>query len=226
MKTVAFCEIDPFCRKVLAKHWPEVPIYEDIRTLSADVLERDGIAVDLICGGFPCQDISNAGNQEGLDGERSGLWFEYARLIGELRPSFVLVENVRALLHRGMDEVLGSLSTLGYDAWWETISARAIGLPHERERIWIVAHTSEVGWEARARVKAALLGEKMPWTPWQQMELRRARSGGTRWIPNGVVCTVDDGLSPLLDGLGAAGNAVVPQVVELIGKAIMQVHYD
>jgi DNA (cytosine-5)-methyltransferase 1 len=83
-ETVAFCEIDPFCRRVLAKHWPDVPIYEDVRTLTADALSRDGIAADVICGGFPCQDISWAGRQAGLDGERSGLWSEIARLAGEL----------------------------------------------------------------------------------------------------------------------------------------------
>ena len=87
-------EIDPFCRRVLAKHWPKVKCYNDVRTLTADVLERDGIAVDVICGGFPCQDISFAGKRAGLEGARSGLWGEYRRLIGELRPRFVVVENV------------------------------------------------------------------------------------------------------------------------------------
>src|SRR3954469_20173895 len=113
MRTVAFCEIEPYCRAVLAKHWPHVPCYTDIRELTAARLAADGIGVDVICGGFPCQDISVAGKGAGLAGERSGLWFEYARLIGEIRPRYVVVENVAALLVRGMDDVLGSLATFG-----------------------------------------------------------------------------------------------------------------
>jgi len=139
-KTVAFCEIDTFPRKVLAKHWPNVPIYGDIRELTAERLAADGIAVDAICGGFPCQDISHAGKRAGIEGERSGLWFEYARLIGELRPRYVFVENVSALLNRGIDRVLGDLAALGYDAEWHCIPASAVGAPHRRDRIWIVAY--------------------------------------------------------------------------------------
>src|SRR5574343_1702489 len=92
-ETVAFCEIDPFCRRVLAKHWPDVPCYEDVRSLTAERLAADGIAVDVICGGFPCQDISVAGKGAGIEGSRSGLWSEYARIIGEVRPRYAWVEN-------------------------------------------------------------------------------------------------------------------------------------
>ena len=94
MKTVAFCEIEPFCRAVLAKHWPGVPIYEDVRSLTGAGLASAGIVPDAICGGFPCQDISIAGKGAGLDGERSGLWHEYRRLIAEIRPRWVIIENV------------------------------------------------------------------------------------------------------------------------------------
>jgi DNA (cytosine-5)-methyltransferase 1 len=139
-ETVAFCEIEPYPRAVLAKHWPHVPCYDDVRTLTADALSRDGIAVDVICGGFPCQDISFAGRGAGLAGERSGLWSEYARLIRELRPRFVIVENVAALLGRGLDAVLGDLAALGYDAEWHCITAAAVGAPHRRDRLWIVAY--------------------------------------------------------------------------------------
>lgn len=120
-ETVAFCEIEPYCRAVLTKHWPEIPIYEDVRKLTAANLAADGIAVDVICGGFPCQDISLAGKGAGLAGERSGLWRDYARLIGELRPQFVIVENVAALLSRGLGDVLGDLAAIGYDAEWTLI---------------------------------------------------------------------------------------------------------
>src|SRR5690349_21944966 len=105
MRTVAFCECEPYARAVLAKHWPSVPCYPDVRELTANRLAADGISVDVICGGFPCTDISSAGDREGITGEQSGLWFEYARLVGELRPRFVIVENVADLLHRGLGEV-------------------------------------------------------------------------------------------------------------------------
>lgn len=138
-ETVAFCEIEPYCRKILAQHWPDVPCYDDIRSLDADTLRRDGIAVDAICGGFPCQDLSHAGKRAGLEGERSGLWSEYARLIGELRPRVVIVENVPGLLSLGMGAVLGDLAALGYDAVWDCIPASAVGAPHRRDRVWCIA---------------------------------------------------------------------------------------
>src|ERR1700730_2965674 len=138
MRTVAFCEIDPFCRGVLAKHWPNVPCYDDIRTLTAARLRADGIVADVICGGFPCQDISTAGKMVGMEGQRSGLWGEYARIISEVRPSYVIVENVAALLARGLDRVLGDLAALGFDAEWHCIPASAVGAPHRRDRVWII----------------------------------------------------------------------------------------
>ena len=142
-ETVAFCEIEPYCRKVLARHWPQVPCYDDIRSLTGDTLRRDGIAVDAICGGFPCQDLSYAGKRAGLEGARSGLWSEYARLIGELRPRVVIVENVPGLLSLGMGTVLGDLSALGYDAVWDCIPASAVGAPHRRDRVWLIASNAD-----------------------------------------------------------------------------------
>ena len=142
-KTIAFCEIDPFCRRVLAKHWPGVPIYEDVRELTKRRLVLDiRRRIDVIAGGFPCQGISEAGLREGLQDPRSGLWREYARIIGEIRPSCVIVENVSELLRDGygMGEVLGDLAKIGYDAEWHSIPALAIGADHIRERIWIIAY--------------------------------------------------------------------------------------
>jgi DNA (cytosine-5)-methyltransferase 1 len=144
-ETVAFCEIEPFPRRVLAKHWPEVPLYDDVRTLTAERLAADGIAIDVICGGFPCQDISFAGLGAGLAGERSGLFYQIARLVGELGPRFVILENVGALLSRGLDAVLGTLASLGYDAEWHCIPASAVGAPHRRDRVWIIAHPAGIG---------------------------------------------------------------------------------
>lgn len=134
MRTVAFCEIDPFCRRVLAKHWPGVELHDDIETREF----REGEA-DIVCGGFPCQDISNAGQRAGLAGERSGLWRHLLRAIRLVRPRYAIVENVAALLGRGMGDVLGDLAEIGHDAEWHCIPARAVGAPHIRDRVWIIA---------------------------------------------------------------------------------------
>src|SRR5208282_3242190 len=99
-------------------------------------------APSILCGGFPCQDISNAGKRAGIDGERSGLWSEFARLIGELRPRYAIMENVAALLGRGLERVLGDLASIGYDAEWHCIPASAVGAPHRRDRVWIVAYAN------------------------------------------------------------------------------------
>ena len=117
MQTVAFCEIDKVAQQVLRKHWPNVPIFDDVKTLKGDQLGT----IDVICGGFPCQDLSFAGKGAGLTGARSGLWWEFHRLIKEIQPSWVIIENVAALRSRGLDKVLGSLAEIGYDAEWHCI---------------------------------------------------------------------------------------------------------
>jgi DNA (cytosine-5)-methyltransferase 1 len=150
-------EIDPYATAVLKKHWPEVPKHEDVRTFPP----QGNYSVDLICGGFPCQDISFAGKGAGLAGVRSGLWFEFARIIGHLRPRYVIVENVSALLTRGMGEVLGTLASLGYDAEWHVIPASAVGAPHRRDRVWIVAYADGSDGED-IRPKAGSSGEGVP----------------------------------------------------------------
>ncbi len=133
-------EIDEYARRVLAKHWPNVNRYSDVRTVGTE-LER----VDLVCGGFPCQDVSLAKHDAGgIDGSRSGLWFEFARVLGILRPRIALVENVPGLFVRGIDRVLGGLAALGFDAEWSIVSACAMGAPHTRERLFILGYSQEI----------------------------------------------------------------------------------
>jgi len=138
MRVIWQAEIDPYAAAVLRKHWPGVPNHGDVRSIRAGYVERP----DVLCGGFPCQDISNAGKREGIDGERSGLWSEFARIIGELRPRYVIVENVAAMLGRGIERVLGDLAALGFDAEWHCIPAAAVGAPHRRDRVWILAYSA------------------------------------------------------------------------------------
>jgi DNA (cytosine-5)-methyltransferase 1 len=135
-------EINPFCRQVLEKHWPDVRRHDDVKTFPP---EGDW-TVDVICGGFPCQDISNAGKGAGIDGERSGLWSEFSRIICDLRPRYVVVENVAALLARGLDRVLGDLACSGYDAEWQSIPASTFGAWQRRNRVWILAYPAGDGW--------------------------------------------------------------------------------
>ncbi len=129
-------ENDPFCQKVLQKHWPKSKKYLDIR----DVSELD--QVDILVGGFPCQDISVAGNQKGLNGERSGLWFEMHRLCCLVRPRVIVLENVPAILNNGLSTILQQISEMGYDAEWIDLSAKAFGAPHLRRRWFLVAYSN------------------------------------------------------------------------------------
>jgi DNA (cytosine-5)-methyltransferase 1 len=140
-------ELDPYCRAVLERHFPKALRFEDVR----DVGEAELAPVDVICGGFPCQDLSSAGKGAGIDGARSGLWSEFARIVRELRPRYVLVENVPALLtgkgkrwdRAPIGRVLGDPAEVGYDAEWARMSAREFGAPHLRQRVWIVAYPRE-----------------------------------------------------------------------------------
>ena len=144
MQTVAFCEINPFCRKILKKHWPSVPIFPDITTIDKEDLKAL-LPIDVIAGGFPCQDISVAGKQKGITAKRSGLWKEFVRLINEIKPKYAIIENVANLRSQGLISVLQDLWEIGYNAEWHCIPASAFGAPHRRDRIWIIAHPACIG---------------------------------------------------------------------------------
>ncbi len=136
-RTVWQCEANPYARKVLAKHWPGVPCFDDVATIDEHVP-----AIDVICGGFPCQDLSIAGKGKGIHGSRSGLWFQMSRIVRILRPRIVVVENVPAILARGFGSVVGELAASGFDCWWDCIPAASVGAPHRRDRVFVVAHAN------------------------------------------------------------------------------------
>lgn len=212
-KTVAFCEIEEFPRRVLAKHWPDVPCYRDVRELIGGQL-RD---IDCITAGFPCQDISLSGRGEGISGERSGLWSEVARLVRELRPAWVILENSPALLVRGFDVVLSDLAEIRYDAQWHCIPAAYAGAAHLRDRIWIVAYPMQVG------SVTAPVGN-LDWSLLYQAEWPEVADATGRhasWAPEPCLARVANGLPNIVDRRSSLGNAVVPQIPELIGRAIL-----
>lgn len=217
-ETVAFCEIEDYPRRVLAKHWPKVPIYDDVRTLTADALRRDGIAVDFITGGFPCQDISVAGNGIGIDGERSGLVKEVFRLIRELRPVGVLLENSPALLYKGFDRILGWLAALGYDAEWHCLRASSVGAPFEGDRIYILATPNSKHGEEGMGLRQAVTA--------RQVLVAHSRNRASVWLEaTRRSARMGNGFSDRLDRrqrTECCGNAVVPQIPELIGQSILQ----
>ena len=210
METVAFCEIDKKAKLVLNKHWPDVPVFDDVSTLTRETLDARGISVDVICGGFPCQDISLAGKGAGLEGDRSGLWFQFHRLIKEIQPHYAIIENVSALRNRGLDQVLRSLDEIGYDAEWHCIPASAVGAPHRRDRIWIVAYPMFAGLEGQRFISSRI-----------SEELKNS-SYSCWWAVEPAVGRVANGVSKRVDRLKQLGNAVVPQIPELIGKAIQK----
>lgn len=205
-ETAGFCEIDPFCRRVLAAHWPDVPCHDDVRTMQF----TEGMA-DVVTAGFPCQDVSYAGAGAGLAGERSGLYREVVRAVRMVRPLHAILENVAALLGRGLGTVLGDMAEIGYDAEWHCIPASAVGAPHRRDRIWIMAHAHGAGLEGRwGNVKCS--GERSSW----------AGVSAEDWSkPHPDLYREPDGVSGRMDRLKALGNAVVPQIPEIIGRAIL-----
>ena len=154
-KILAFCELDAFCQKVLHKHWPDVPIFRDIRQLSREVIENEGIrsAVDIIYGGFPCQPFSVAGKQKGTDDGRY-LWPEFSRLVWELRPSWVLAENVPGIVRLASDRVCADLEREGYSVGIWDYEAASVGAPHRRERVFFVAHAGRTLWQGSIELGA------------------------------------------------------------------------
>lgn len=246
-KVIWQCEQDKFCQQVLKKHWPEARLYNDIRTMSTQDVERPTI----LCGGFPCQDISLAGKGEGIHGKKSGLWHHMLALIGRILPRIIVLENVSAITFRGGRDVVGSLAELGYSCEWGVIrSGSTFGAPHRRARWFCVAysyHRSEAPEIQATREKHLMCnsgrGHDAPNTERERCEEQSQHTqpmGQTRqsigrsckdrrenkrnyWqrcqTPS-PLCRMDDGVPNRVDRLRALGNAVVPQCAEWIGTQI------
>ena len=209
MQTAAFCEIDGYCRQVLRTHWPRSPIYSDIKSLTNRRLHHDGIHdIDLICGGYPCQPFSTAGNQRGERDPRH-LWPEMYRLIRELRPRWIVCENVAGHVELGLDTVLADLDDAGYTTTPFVVPACAVGAPHRRDRLWIVAHAARIRLPRPVGSHSGQPASELFAAP-------------VRWdLPAPFTCGSDDGIPCRMERTQALGNAVVPQIPELIGRAIL-----
>ncbi len=284
-ETVAFCEIEPYCQAVLKKHWPDVPIYNDVRKLDG----KEFRGVDLVCGGYPCQPFSTAGKQKGSADERH-LWPEMFRIIREARPRWVIAENVRGHVRLGFDEVALQLENDGFTVWPFIIPACAVDAPHRRERLWIVGYSGgstgqrhtgsflatqegigsagEQNGDLSERFEYAGTGSgERPMAATESEQNRRLQSSGfqpnvgtssedvaysekqglessgnekrhespltgleyngkanreNHWTVEPGICRVVNGFPGRVDRLKALGNAVVPQIPEIIGRAIMQ----
>lgn len=220
-KTVQFVEIDTFCQKVLQKHWPLVPIHSDVCTFTAE----PG-SVDVITAGFPCQDISSAGKQGGLAAPRSGLFYEVIRLARELRPQFVVLENVANLVSHGngetFQEVLFQIARAGFDAEWAVVSAQDVGACHLRKRIWIVAHTNNEGSQGQRPQRELGAGSSEKSSPWRGSH--RLSGDWRSYLSQPVLCRGDDGLQGRVDRLKALGNSVVPQVAAIPMRRVRSIY--
>jgi DNA (cytosine-5)-methyltransferase 1 len=218
---IGACEIEQYPRDVLLARQrdgilPTFPIWDDVCTLDGKPWRG---TVDVLAGGFPCQDISAAGTGEGISGERSGLWKEYARLIGEIRPLFVFAENSPVLRTRGLGVVLEDLAALGYNARWGVIGAGNIGAAHKRDRMWVLAYTNN---ESRLQTYSQVSTIRGQWDSWDD-------AGWAYWndtpsldwaLPEAVSDGTPDGVAYRMDRLKAIGNGQVPQCAAVAFKVL------
>ena len=231
-QTTQFVEIDPFCQKVLKKHFPKVPCHDDIKTFTAYPGQYD-----VITGGFPCQDISVAGRREGItDQSRSGLFYELIRVIRLVRPKFVVMENVAAILNNGLDIVLGELSEAGYDAEWSIISASSLGAAHRRSRWWCVAYANsnkrktgnqQLQQQGQTTTGSSFVTDsnceglqrkilsKMESGIWSAKHTRRLDPNWRSYVSKPILPRGSYGLSNRVDRTKALGNSIVPAVAAI-----------
>jgi len=245
-------EIDDYATKVLEKHWPSVKRWRDVKAFPPE--DKQDWNVDVIAGGFPCQDISVAGKGAGLNGERSGLFFEIIRVARQVRPRAIVLENVSALLVRGMGSVLGELAEIGFDAEWHCIPAAGVGAPHRRDRVFIIAYSKHDGSHGDGKDEQKCEREEMGRSQFAggdgsngnvanpdnkqrkrreqktllrqstlQRQFRRSCEGiGKQWSVEPNVGRVANGVPARVDRLKCLGNAVVPQVAEVVAKILLE----
>ena len=219
METIAFCEFEPHAQEILKKHWPDVPIYNDVRTLDGKQFRG---TVDVVCGGFPCQDLSTCGKQSGFSGERSSLYTEMLRIIGDCRPKYAIFENVSGLLTgesgRWFAKFLYDLAAIGLDAEWHCFKGEQLGMPTHRDRVWICAypkkkHVAQILDEGRLSSKLRRMGA--------------AHISSTGWAVDqcGMGRGVD-GIPDRVDRFERLGNTVYPQVPQSIGEELMRLENE
>jgi DNA (cytosine-5)-methyltransferase 1 len=204
-------EIDEFCQKVLQKNWPNVYRWDDVTTFNPD-----GRDVDVLVAGFPCQDISSAGKKEGLNGKRSGLFFEVIRVARHIKPKAIVLENVSAMLNRTMGDVLGSLAGIGYDSQWHSIQALQFGAPHRRKRVFVIATLADSNCE---RGCGRHTERENAENAWESPRCEKSRF----WNTEPSVGRVANGVPRRVDRLRSLGNAVVPQVAESIANLTISI---
>lgn len=221
-ETIAFCEFDKHARQVLTKHWPEIKIYEDVGTLNAKKYRG---SVDVVCGGFPCQDLSVAGKKEGFEGDRSSLYTEMLRIVSECLPRYAIFENVTGLLTgesgRWFAKFLYDLAQVGYDAEWHCISASELGAPHHRDRVWVIAYPKREG-SQRCVFEGFNLQRKS-----KQAYAKfgdRVVSVGYEWQTDGLSLLLGDGIPTRLArrAVKQYGNTLLPAIPRVIGEAIIK----
>lgn len=224
MTVVGQVELDPWAQRVLAKHWPETPRHDDVRTAAEWWLSQGRPPVHVVCGGFPCQDISLSGRGAGIGGERSGLWKAMLDTIRTVRPRYVLIENVSALTFRGLDVVLADLASSGFDAEWTVFRAADFGAPHGRERLYVVAYRSSIDGIAWDRMgeggvwEASIAARGLP-----GLAAPAVRRRAVEWMEREPsVGRLAHGVPRQVDRLRGLGNSVVPQVAEHLGRLILE----
>lgn len=217
-------EIDDYARRVLEKHWPSVPRWDDVRTFLADG-NVGPWCVDAIAAGFPCQNLSNAGDKTGINGSKSGLWKEVVRCVRLLRPRFIILENVPEITRRGLDEVIGALVQSGYDTWHDCIPSAFVGGDSWRERFFLIAELVCVGREVVLPCLSRTYGKAISKTEWKSnsFDTRFARlEEMERRFSEPSLLRTNDGVSCIVDRIRCLGNAVDPRVAEFIGRLIVE----
>jgi len=228
IRTVAFCEIEPFCQKVLKKHWPDVSIFSDIKELRGE----DIGTVDILTGGFPCQPFSCAGKQRGKEDDRY-LWPEMFRIIQETKPTWIIGENVPGLINLALEDCFLDLEAEGYEVQSLIIPACAVNAPHRRDRVWIIAYSSSNATNKSMGIsKIPIIQQrcqKFGSEGWEQFELVTEQVAPSKWWTRGLpnprplLIRDDDGIPNRVDRLKALGNSIVPQVAYEIMKGIRNV---